>query len=51
MDDLGQKFGKYDLERVGLFWEMPYMIDDPYVNRKISMCNCNNYYIIQTYIN
>lgn len=27
---LGKKHGKYDMDRVGLFSEMPYMIGDEY---------------------
>lgn len=29
-DELGKKHGKYDMERIGLFSEMPYMIGDKY---------------------
>lgn len=29
-DELGKKHGKFDLERIGLFSEMPYMIADKY---------------------
>lgn len=32
-DIMGKKHGKYDMDRVGLFSEMPYMIDDKYTNR------------------
>lgn len=29
-DDMGKSHGKYDMERIGLFSEMPYMIGDKY---------------------
>lgn len=29
-DDIGKSHGKYDMERIGLFSEMPYMIGDKY---------------------
>jgi len=31
--DIGKKHGKYDMDRVGLFSEMLYMIDDKFINR------------------
>ncbi|XP_060863656.1 cilia-and flagella-associated protein 96-like [Metopolophium dirhodum] len=33
-DDMGKSHGKYDMERIGLFSEMPYMIGDKYPNKK-----------------
>lgn len=30
---MGKKFGKYDMDRVGLFSEMPYMTGDKYSNK------------------
>lgn len=38
-NDLGKKNGKLDMDRVGLFSEMPYMIGDKYKPIKISKCN------------
>lgn len=29
-DEIGKNFGKYDIDRVGLFSEMAYMINDKY---------------------
>lgn len=29
-DDVGKSHGKYDMDRIGLFSEMPYMIGDKY---------------------
>lgn len=37
-DDLGKKHGKLDMDRVGLFSEMPYMIGDKYQPIKIRKC-------------
>lgn len=35
-DGIGKKYGKYDVDRVGLFIEMPYMIDEKYKQPKKS---------------
>jgi len=29
-DNMGKNHGKYDMDRIGLFSEMPYMIGDKY---------------------
>lgn len=39
-DDLGKSYGKYDMDRIGLFSEMPYMIGDKYNHSNISLYNC-----------
>lgn len=33
-DDLGKKNGRYDMDRVGLFSEMPYLNGGPYLRKK-----------------
>lgn len=38
--DFGKKYGKYDMDRVGLFSEMPYMIDEKYNRPNQSSRNC-----------
>lgn len=37
-NDFGKKHGKYDMDRVGLFSEMPYMIDEKY--KQPNQCSC-----------
>lgn len=40
-DDMGKSHGKYDMDRIGLFSEMPYMIGDKYNHPNISLYKCN----------
>jgi len=37
IDDIGKSHGKYDMERIGLFSEMPYMIGDKYIHSNKSL--------------
>jgi len=38
-DDMGKSHGKYDMDRIGLFSEMSYMIGDKYKRPIISLYN------------
>lgn len=40
IDDIGKSHGKYDMDRIGLFSEMPYMIGDKYNPPNTSLYKC-----------
>lgn len=50
-DNMGKNHGKYDMDRIGLFSEMPYMIGDKYQQPIMSLYNHNFFrYIIFKYL-